>query len=608
VGTRSAAWWAWLLCGVSIAIACAGSALAVLGNPPSVDLDYSVPFFAIFLVFVGVGGLIALRRPDHPIGWLLLAQGLLWQLSGFAAAYATYALFGESRSVVGGAEAGWVLSWLWIPTLGTVPFLFLLFPTGKLRSRWSWLLVWSTVLGCVLALAGRAVAPGVMENAAPITNPFGLASASSASQAAESVGIWLLAGSMIGSIVVFAARLRGAAGQEMLQLRWMAFAGCIVFVGFTIGNLLEDSRFHDLADSLPPISLLVIPVAAAVAILRHRLFDINVIVSRTVVFGGLAAGITAIYLVLVIGVGAAIGAGVGSNVGLAVAATAIAAVVVQPLREALQRAARRLVYGRPTPAESRAQVALFCLGAFRVIRDTGAVPLSAWQSRKARTLLKILIARRGRPVTRDFLMETLWPDEVPEVVTRRLSVAQATVRAVLDPQKRYPPNHFVVSANDALRLDLTNLPVDVERLLADAAQGLGLQEIGSTTEAGEVLRAAERLYEGDFLEEDLYEDWAGPLREESRTAFVSVSRALAELAVGSGDVDAAVRRYLQILDKDPWDAPAHLALVEVLERAGRHGEARRRYRAYVARLEEIGVSAAPFPHSVGTRGTPSGTP
>jgi hypothetical protein len=300
-----------LLCGVSIAIACAGSALAVLGNPPSVDLDYSVPFFAIFLVFVGVGGLIALRRPDHPIGWLLLAQGLLWQLSGFAAAYATYALFGESRSVVGGAEAGWVLSWLWIPTLGTVPFLFLLFPTGKLRSRWSWLLVWSTVLGCVLALAGRAVAPGVMENAAPITNPFGLASASSASHAAESVGIWLLAGSMIGSIVVFAARLRGAAGQEMLQLRWMAFAGCIVFVGFTIGNLLEGSRFHDLADSLPPISLLVIPVAAAVAILRHRLFDINVIVSRTVVFGGLAAGITAIYLVLVVGIGAAIGAGVG---------------------------------------------------------------------------------------------------------------------------------------------------------------------------------------------------------------------------------------------------------------------------------------------------------
>jgi DNA-binding SARP family transcriptional activator len=283
-------------------------------------------------------------------------------------------------------------------------------------------------------------------------------------------------------------------------------------------------------------------------------------------------------------------------------------VVVQPLRETLQRAARRLVYGKPTPAESRAHVALYCLGAFRVVRETGPVPLSAWQSRKARTLLKILIARRGRPVTRDYLMDSLWPDEDPEVVTRRLSVAQATVRAVLDPQKRYLPDHFVISANDALRLDLTNLPVDVERFLADAARGLGLRRSGTTAEASEVLRAAERLYEGDFLEEDLYEDWAGPLREEARTAFLSVSRALAELAAGSGDVDAAVRRYLQILDKDPWDAAAHLALVEVLEGAGRHGEARRRYRAYVSRLEEIGIPAAPFPRSVGTRGTRSRAP
>jgi DNA-binding SARP family transcriptional activator len=157
-------------------------------------------------------------------------------------------------------------------------------------------------------------------------------------------------------------------------------------------------------------------------------------------------------------------------------------------------------------------------------------------------------------------------------------------------------------------LDLTNLPVDVERFLADAARGLGLYRSGRTTEAREALRAAERVYEGDFLEEDLYDDWADPLREEARTAYLSVSRALAELASGSGDVDASVRRYLQILDKDPWDAAAHLALIEVLEGAGRHGEARRRYRAYVSRLEEIGLPAAPFPRSIGTRRTPSGTP
>jgi hypothetical protein len=102
--------WAWSLCGLSIALACAGSGLAFVGQPPSADLDYGVLFFATFLVFAVVGVLIALRRPDHPIGWLLLAQGLLWELSGVAAAYATYALFGGSRSVAGGEQAGWVLS------------------------------------------------------------------------------------------------------------------------------------------------------------------------------------------------------------------------------------------------------------------------------------------------------------------------------------------------------------------------------------------------------------------------------------------------------------------------------------------------------------------
>lgn len=114
-------------------------------------------------------------------------------------------------------------------------------------------------------------------------------------------------------------------------------------------------------------------------------------------------------------------------------------------------------------------------------------------------------------------------------------------------------------------------------------------------EAAAVLEEAERLYAGDFLEEDRYEDWAVDLREEARANYLAVARVLAERSLETGDHDAAVHCYLRILDHDSWDEQAHLRLVSALERAGRHGEARRRYRAYATRMGELELSVSPFP-------------
>ncbi len=114
-------------------------------------------------------------------------------------------------------------------------------------------------------------------------------------------------------------------------------------------------------------------------------------------------------------------------------------------------------------------------------------------------------------------------------------------------------------------------------------------------EAAAVLGKAERLYAGDFLEEDRYEDWAVDLREEARATYVAVARVLAERSLEAGDHDSAVRCYLRILDTDSWDEDAHLRLVSALERAGRRGEARRRYRTYASRMGELDLPAAPFP-------------
>jgi len=241
------------------------------------------------------------------------------------------------------------------------------------------------------------------------------------------------------------------------------------------------------------------------------------------------------------------------------------------------------------------EVAIRSLGTFRVFRDGVPVPAAAWPSKKARTLLKILIAPRGRNTARDLLMETLWPKQDPAKLANRLSVALATVRAVLDPDRRRPSGYFVAADKDSLRLDPEHLAVDVEEFLRRAHEGLALARAGRTDEAAAGLAEAEALYLGDFLEEERYEDWAADLREETRAAYIAVARMLAEHSLEAGDHDSAVRCYLRILDRDSWDEDAHLRLVSALERAGRRGEARRRYRAYGSRMGELDLPVAPFP-------------
>ncbi len=241
-------------------------------------------------------------------------------------------------------------------------------------------------------------------------------------------------------------------------------------------------------------------------------------------------------------------------------------------------------------APALAPVQVQALGGFRVLRAGAPVGAEEWRSRKARDLLKLLIARRGRPTTRELAMETLWPGEVPERLSNRLSVALSTVRAVLDPERRFAPDRFV--AADKHVLWLADLAVDVEEFLAAARAGLAAA--GSDAAVG-LLTAAEAAYAGDFLEDDPYEDWAVPLREEAREAYVSLARTLARLAAQAGEHDRAVRYHLRVLEHDGYDEEAHLGLARVLSEAGRHGEARRRYRLYTERMAEIGVEAAPFP-------------
>jgi ATP/maltotriose-dependent transcriptional regulator MalT/DNA-binding SARP family transcriptional activator len=240
-------------------------------------------------------------------------------------------------------------------------------------------------------------------------------------------------------------------------------------------------------------------------------------------------------------------------------------------------------------------VAIEALGRFRVLRSGEPVPAGDWQSKKARDLLKLLVARRGHPVAREAAMEILWPGGDPAKVANRLSVALSTVRAVLDPEKCFDGERFLPADRHVLALELAEVEVDVEVFLAEAAAALDLLRTGSREEARERLATAEALYAGDFLEEDAYEDWAVALREEARAAYIRVARALADDAAASGDHDAAARYLLRSLEKDGYDEEAHLRLVATFQAAGRHGEARRAFQTYAGRMAEIGMEAASFP-------------
>ena len=239
------------------------------------------------------------------------------------------------------------------------------------------------------------------------------------------------------------------------------------------------------------------------------------------------------------------------------------------------------------------------LGTFAVRRGGDTVPHAAWQSRKARELLKVLLARRGRPVPREQLMQLLWPDEEPERLGNRLSALVSVVRGVLDPDKHDDADRYVIADRDTIGLDLRHLTCDVEGFLASASEGLA-QRAADPARAQALLAEAEAAYTGDAFEEDPYEDWAMPLREEARATYVAVARALAADARSVGDADQAVRYLLRVLERDSYDERAHLDLVSALRLDGRHGEARRCYRAYAARMAELGVEAAPFA-SVGDR-------
>jgi pimeloyl-ACP methyl ester carboxylesterase/DNA-binding SARP family transcriptional activator len=230
------------------------------------------------------------------------------------------------------------------------------------------------------------------------------------------------------------------------------------------------------------------------------------------------------------------------------------------LRE-IERFTTGTVSNRP-PRWRRVQPQIHTMGRFDVVVDGESVATSAWGSKQARTLLKRLVVARGQSVTRDELMELLWPQSTElGRLAARLSVQLSAVRQVL--------GGGVIADRSSIRLDLERVDVDIERWFA--------LDDDSAIVAG---------YGGDFLPDDRYDDWATPLRDEIRARFGCATRRLAERS----DADAAIDLWRKALTVDPYDEHSHRSLVATLRAVGRVGDARTAYRTYVSAMDDLGVA------------------
>ena len=295
------------------------------------------------------GALIVSRRPGNRIGWLLCAIGLAGAGSAFAGPYARYVLLTEPGALPGGALAAWINHWLWVVPLALNALsLPLLFPDGRLPSaRWR-PLAWLAAATAALLVAAVATGPDADPSLPEVRNPLVLAGAEQILPLVGALLVPLLAASFVGSVAAVVVRFRRSRGEERLQLRWYAYAVALVLAAGLVPVLLRLLGLGPsdtlLVGTLQAAALPCVPVAVGIAVLRHRLYEIDVLVHRTLVYGALSLCVAAVYVLVVGYVGALFQT--GDSLAVSLAAAGLVAVLFQPLRERVQRAVNRLLYGQ----------------------------------------------------------------------------------------------------------------------------------------------------------------------------------------------------------------------------------------------------------------------
>jgi signal transduction histidine kinase len=361
--SRHAGTAAWTLCALSVAVAAGRLALAI-ADPASSDASSApqvpgggVPVAAFEMVALTViavvGAVVASRQPRNPIGWIFGVIALfLGLLILFSHVYWSVAL-GQAEPSVGATVIAWIATWIWIPPmLLAMTLLPLYFPTGRPPTpRWRWV-EWLVAAAGPSLFVGTAFVPGEFEDYA-VDNPFAPGGLLGEVLLVTGwVGFAMMMTAGLGAAASLVVRFRRSVDVERQQIKWVVSTVVLFVVIFVTPT--EDIAGNDVGFASLLLGLMIIAIGVAVSILRYRLYDIDVVINKAVVFVALAGFITAVYAAVVVGLGRLLPVGQG-NLGLAIAATALVAVAFEPVRVRVQHWANRLVYGnRATPYETLA--------------------------------------------------------------------------------------------------------------------------------------------------------------------------------------------------------------------------------------------------------------
>ncbi|MDP9486467.1 MAG: hypothetical protein M3Q49_11925 [Actinomycetota bacterium] len=347
---RAAAWLAWSLWAISLALIVFGGLLDTLTPPVPVrgasPPGSAVLFRALLLAFPTVGALVASRRPENPIGWIFCGGGLVNVVQDFALRYADYTLYAQHGALPGGRYMAWISSWVGSPSLMVLAvLLFLLFPNGRLPSRRWRPVVWMAVGGGVIVALAVALRPGALDTHS-IANPLGFGGGiGGVLQVLGNVGGALVPVSLLASVTSLILRLRGARGDERQQLKWFVYAAALMVGGVAGSLVFSTGRASSIAWFMTILGFMVLPICTGIAILKYRLYDIDRIINRTLVYGALTATLVLVYLGGVVMLQGAFRAFTGGDSTLAVVASTLAiAALFGPLRRRIQAFIDRRFY------------------------------------------------------------------------------------------------------------------------------------------------------------------------------------------------------------------------------------------------------------------------
>jgi hypothetical protein len=337
---RAASWLAWSLWALSVALTALSLVLLALirSHPGTHIFDWWLGN-ALVIIDATVGAIVASRRPQNPVGWLLCLSGVAVSISSFTSQYAIYALLVRPDSTPAGEAMAWIAAWLLPIMIGLQVSYVLLFPTGRLPSRrWRWL-AWLTgafILGGVVV---SAFSPGAyLGSLGSIRNPLGREGFTVVYKAVLYTIAPFLYGAAAFSVFM---RLSRAVGVERQQIKWFAYAAALYALSIILNVItlaIDAPRWFEWASTLIFTAAgTTIPISIGIAILRYRLYDIDTLINRTLVYSSLTATLVALYfggIVLLQGVIVAL---TGQESTLAVvASTLLIAALFNPLRRRIQ--------------------------------------------------------------------------------------------------------------------------------------------------------------------------------------------------------------------------------------------------------------------------------